>query len=573
MENPYAERLARLRVRLRELGLDYLVVRSTDRYLNEYVPAEDSTRQWLTGFTGSVGDALVGLDRAWLLADGRYHVQAARELDGALWEVVKMTPSVNHETACADTLRAAVGGRAVQVGYEPERYSVNALEAFQKALGSARVTLRALSPSPVEALREGPAPRAGALRAVDESRAGGPVADKVARVARWLGEQFCDALWVQKLDEVAWLSNLRGDELPYQATFRAEAVVTREAVLVAVHASPVDAALHQARPGVRFVSREGLFEALAGLGAEGPARVALDPASTSVATRDELVARGFTLVPGSSPVAGMKARKSPEELAVMKNAFARADAVVAAVQGWLADAVDRGLEVTEGALADEVERRFRAAGAVGLSFRVIAAAGVNAAVVHHPASEAVIRRGDLVLLDTGAYFSEGYATDLTRTFLAGGPSVVATDTQRRLFTLTLRAAIAGMTARIPKGATGAQLDGITRAPLWREGLDYAHGTGHGVGIAVHEAPPRIASIATTPVEAQQVFSIEPGVYQPGVGGVRIENLCTAVPDPEREDFLRVEPLTFSPLDGRLLDRSLLGPEELAFVSRFPVVGG
>jgi Xaa-Pro aminopeptidase len=239
---------------------------------------------------------------------------------------------------------------------------------------------------------------------------------------------------------------------------------------------------------------------------------------------------------------------------------------VARAQAWLRGAVCEGRRVTEADFAREVERLFREAGAVGLSFKVIAAAGVNGAVVHHPASEeAVIARGQVMLLDTGCYFADGFATDLTRTFFVGGPDDVPTSEQRRLFTLTLKSAIAGMTARVPKGAVGAQIDGITRAPLWAAGLDYLHGTGHGVGINVHESPPGIAKTSQLSLDEGHVFSIEPGVYLEGVGGVRIENLCTVVADDERAGFWRVIPLTFSPLDDRLIEPALLNQQEHEFL--------
>ena len=186
--------------------------------------------------------------------------------------------------------------------------------------------------------------------------------------------------------------------------------------------------------------------------------------------------------------------------------------------------------------------------------------------MHHPPSdETVIEAGALMLLDTGCYFEEGFATDLTRTFFVGGPDDVPTAEQRRLYTLTLKSAIAGMTARVPRGASGAQIDGITRRPLWREGLDYAHGTGHGVGINVHEAPPSIGKTATATVEPGHVFSIEPGLYLEGIGGVRIENLCTVHDDPAHPGYLQVVPLTFAPLDARLIDTTLLEADEIAFV--------
>lgn len=572
---PAAQRLARVREEMARQGLDYLVVRSTDAYLNEYVPHEESTREWLTGFTGSLGDALVGHTEAWLFVDGRYHVQADREVDLSRWTVVKNALGVTNERATGEKLIELARGapRALVVGFEPDRYAVSTLEALEKQILGHAITLRAVSPSPVETARGPVAPTvtgSGRVRAIDTSAAGRTVGEKVQEVANWLAPRGCDALWVTRLDEIAWLSNLRGEEMAFQATFRAEALVTREALYVHLHVATADEALRAARPDVHFVTREALLDVLRSFAAGGRrGRVALDPASVPVARRNELEALGVEVLLLPSPVVAAKARKNPAELAAMRSALARADRVVFDAQRWLQRVVGEGQRVSEVDFAREVERRFLAAGAVGLSFRVISAFGLNGAVVHHPPSaETFLEPGQLLLLDTGCYFTEGYATDLTRTFFVGGPGFEPSPVQRRLFTLVLKAAIAGMSARIPKGAVGAQLDGITRAVLWREGLDYAHGTGHGVGINVHEAPPSVSKLSTTGFEVGHVFSIEPGLYQEGTGGVRIENLCTVVPDPEQEGWLRVEPLTFSPLDDRLIDDTLLDTSERTFLAHY-----
>jgi Xaa-Pro aminopeptidase len=576
-----AGRLERVRAAMRARGVDALVVRGTDAYLSEYVPEAESGRVWLTGFTGSLGDALVTLDRAWLFVDGRYHVQADHELDAALWTAVKNPLGLANETSTAHKLAELAGALAephtLAVGYEPARYSVNGWNSFRHELAGAPVRWVALDPSPVAEARGPVAPTvtgSGRLRAVDESSLGRTVDEKVALVAAWLAAKRADALLVTKLDELAWLANLRGEEMPYQATFRGLGVVTRDALHLSVHVAPVDDGVRAARPTVRFCDDDALAALLGSLNAGGrKGRVALDPASVSAGRRDAVEALGLEALAVASPVVAAKAKKTPAELAAMKRALRRADGVVADAQAWLTDRVTRGERVTEAGFAAQVERMFRAAGAVGLSFRVISAFGVNGASVHHPPSdEAVVRAGELMLLDTGCYFEEGFATDLTRTFFVGAPGDEPTTAQQRLYTMTLKAAIAGMTARVPRGASGAQIDGITRRPLWREGLDYAHGTGHGVGINVHEAPPSIAKTATTSVEPGHVFSIEPGLYVEGVGGVRIENLCTVRDDDTHPGFLVVEPLTFAPLDARLIDRTLLDATESEFVRWYGEIG-
>jgi len=570
------QRLDALRTVLAAEGLDACIVRSTDRYLNEYVPRAESAREWLTGFCGSLGDAMVSRDTAWLYVDGRYHTQADREVDLALWTVVKGALSNGNEAACAETVRALCkalpDGTKLRVGYEPQRYSVSAWKAFQQDVGEAPIEWVAAQTGWVDRVRPAPTPGVagdGVLRAVDEAPQGRTVADKHALVTAWLAEKRVDALVVTRLDEVAWLTNLRAQEMPYQATFRGAAVVTADTVAVSVHTLNLPDAVRAARPGVRFVDEATLKALALGPTPDRARRVALDPASTPVAVLDALEAAGVTVLQLASPIVKAKALKTGPELAAMKSAFRRADAVVAGAQAWLEARVAEGTAVSERAFADEVERRFLAAGATHLSFKVIAAFGEHGAIVHHlPSAEAFARPGDLVLLDTGCYFDEGFATDLTRTFFVGAPDQAPTAAQRRMYTLVLKSAVAGMSARIPRGAVGAQLDGITRAPLWQAGEDFLHGTGHGVGINVHEAPPGINKRATMALEEGQVFSIEPGLYKEGGGGVRIENLCTVEADPAHPGFLLVVPLTFAPLDPRLIDRALLTDEEYKFVQGF-----
>jgi Xaa-Pro aminopeptidase len=570
-----AARVAAVRAEMRRAGVELFIVRGTDRYLNEYVPRAESSREWVTGFTGSTGDALIGLDAAWLFVDGRYHVQADREIDAGVWTVVKSAFGVTNEKALGEKLielaAKCEGDAALAAGYEPERYAVKTFDALEEQLRGVAVSLRPLAPSPIDRVR-GEVPFAitgdGRLRVLDESSVGRSVGDKVKDIAAWLTTRRADALVVSKLDEIAWLTNLRGSEASYATTFRAEAVATRDAVLLCVHAAPVTDELRARCPGVRFVAHDELFSALKEAASKGrKPRVALDPASVSVATRDAFAALPAEVLALESPIVKAKAKKNPTELAAMKRAFAKADSVVAEAQRWLLGEVSNGARVSETDFARKVESLFLAAGAVGLSFKVISAFGLNGASVHHPPSDStLIEAGQLMLLDTGCYFEEGYATDLTRTFFVGGAGDAPTTEQQRLYTMTLRSAIAGMTARVAKGAVGAQLDGITRAPLWAEGLDYAHGTGHGVGINVHESPPGVTKMSTLGIEEGHVFSIEPGLYVEGVGGVRIENLCTVTAEGEKEGFLRVEPLTFAPLDARLIDDSLLNDREREFVA-------
>ncbi|MEI8255534.1 MAG: M24 family metallopeptidase [Deltaproteobacteria bacterium] len=563
----HRERLASLRARMQSEGLDLYVVRGTDRFLNEYVPTAESTRVWLTGFSGSTGDALVGLDAAWMFVDGRYDLQARKELEGGDWGVEVIPLGIALEKALAERCVERSRKAPVRVGYEPDRFSLELLGRFHEWMADGSVTLVPSERSLVEHVRGEIAESRGTVRALDEAAVGRTVGEKIESVRGWLAEHRATALLVQRLDELAYVTNLRGDELPFQATFRSAALVTAKDVVLAVDLAKVPEAVRAARPSIRFVEERAFADALRALGAG--AVVAVDAAGTTAAMRTLIEQCSAKVITRTSPFTAMKAKKTPAELRAMRSAFQRADRVVAAAQRWLIEQVVSGARVTETGFAEQVEKMFRASGAVGLSFNVISACGENAAVVHHPPDATrVIGRGEMMLLDTGAYYAEGYATDLTRTFFVGGPDDRPTADMKKWFTLTLKSAIAGMTARVPRSANGAQLDGICRSPLWAAGMEYAHGTGHGVGINVHESPPRVASVSLLRLEEGQVFSIEPGVYVAGRGGVRIENLCTVVPDPEDASFLRVQPMTFSPLDARLIDDARLTGSEREFLASF-----
>lgn len=567
------ERVEKVRKLMHDEGLDAIVVRSTDRFLNEYVPDEENTRAWISGFTGSMGDVVLARDRGWACVDGRYYLQAERELDAAIYAIEKVPLGQSIEESVLGLLKKlgrerSESERRVRVAFEPDRTSIHELESWRRALEGERVELVPTRPSLVERVRGPVGGPSRPVRAVDESRVGRTLQEKLAKVAAALAQANVQRLVVTKLDEIAYLTNLRGDDFAFQATFRSLAVVGPDEVVLACPEGKVPPDVLAARKGLRVVAEDGWLAELSKLGRQ--ARVAVDPTSTPAAVSDALRGAYLDVVHLASPIASMKARKTPEELAVMLEAFGRADDVVEKARAWLCRSVARGERVTEADFAARVEKLFAKSGATGLSFKVISAAGKNGAVIHYsiPDSERVVQAGELMLLDTGAYYAEGYATDLTRTFLVGGPRQKATDEQRRAFTLVLKAAIAGMSARIPQGSRGDQLDAIVRAPLWKAGLNYNHGTGHGVGINVHEFPPRIGPLGRATLDAGQVFSIEPGLYVPEFGGVRIENLCTLEEAKDANGYLDVVPLTFSPLDARLIDAKLLTRDEVAWLRSY-----
>jgi Xaa-Pro aminopeptidase len=567
---PIPARLAALRKLMKERGIDAVIVRSTDRYLNEYVPSEESTREWITGFTGSMGDALITGDRAILVVDGRYTLQASTEAPEL--ETHTITLGNNIESAWLKLLEQLPKQGVRTLGIETERVSQVLFDAVQKKALLLGLEVKPTVPSLVESVRaaaQNTQPHGvhalGDVWAIDAKLSGRTVKERLALGRPLLDDKKLTGLLVVALDEIAWITNLRGTHFAFQATFRASALVRRDDVVVALESATTPSA----EPGVQFT------DDLASTVPSG-ARVGYDSKNTPASIVEALKARGVELVEVDSPFASARTKKTAAELAHMVAAFERADDVVSGVQKWVCNEIAKKRKVTEADVAARTEAMFKASGAFGLSFKVISAAGKNGAVIHYstPDADTPLVAGELFLLDTGAYYEGGYATDLTRTFLLGGPRTKAKKEQRRLFTLVLQGAIAGMTARIPVGSVGEQLDALVRQPLWRAGLDYGHGTGHGVGVNVHESPPRVSIGSRVPIEVGQVFSIEPGVYLPDWGGVRIENLCTLVDDTEPQrngvprKFVRVQPLTFSPIDMRLVERSMLTAHEKHFLTWF-----
>ena len=540
--------------------------------MNEYVPTDESARVWITGFTGSMGEALITADAAFLAVDGRYWIQAEQEVDQAHWRILKVQMGTGLDQAITEALVEQVEAakpKKLRLGFEPERITPQILERLKAAVGPG-CTWKPLFPSPVEQARgaDRPAPRDSGIRQVDQARVGATVRDKLDALAPKLAALGADALLVQRLDDIAYLSNLRGTELPYQATFKSIALVTPETLFIGIDPSRVPNAVRKGRDDILFVPEAELWTLM---GSKAKRKiVALDPTENTVQARLQIEQTGATVVLAEGPVGPLTAKKNPAELRVMQEAFHRADHAVAEAIAWANREVAAGKKVTERTFADQVQARFTAHGAVGLSFAIISAAGKNGAIIHYsqPNPRRALAAGELMLLDTGAYFQEGYATDLTRTFLVGDAKQAATAEQKRIYTLVLKAAMAGMRATFPVGTTGAAIDALVRAPLWAEGLDYNHGTGHGVGVNVHEFPPRLNPSSRTALEVGHVFSIEPGLYLPKFGGVRIENLCTVEPVPGVEGFLRVKPLTFSPLDKRLIDTKRLDAGEKAWLAEY-----
>ncbi len=566
-------RLEALRKQLAKDGLDGFVIPISDEHMSEYVGAYAQRLEWLTGFGGSAGTAVVLANEAAIFVDGRYTLQVRDQVDGKLWSYEQVP-----QTSIAAWLgqHAPQGGR---IGYDAWLHAKGWADGVTKALETRDATLVPVASNPVDAVwQDRPAPSlAPAVPHADE-HAGKSANEKRAEVAEWLSAKGLDAAVVTALDSVAWLLNIRGsdvDRTPVALSFViAHADGTAELFIAPEKVTPeLNAHLGNA---VRVCPRDAFIPALQAMQGK---KVAVDPERAVAAIFHALEAAGAQVVPLTDPVVLPKAIKNPVEQDGHRAAQTRDGAAIARFLRWVTDEAPKG-NVTELSAADRLQA-FRAEGGLlrDLSFDTISGAGPNGAIVHYRVSEETSRTLEptsVYLVDSGGQYVDG-TTDITRTVWIG-PGAPPAEVKDR-FTRVLKGHIALARAVFPKGTAGSQLDSFARQYLWSAGLDYAHGTGHGVGsfLAVHEGPQRIAKAAGGQAGTGQellagmILSNEPGYYKTGAYGIRIENLVLVerreIPGAEGE-FFGFETLTFAPIDRALVDTALLLPEEREWLDSY-----
>jgi len=545
-----------------------LLLRSTDPYFNEYVPEHLSARAFITKFNGSVGDALIMTSGAHLFVDGRYELQAADQAIGFKTHVSKNNMSIENSWLCFLSENLKPGQTLL---YDPRTVDLDVSEKLSTLCTRLGVQLAPLAAELIAHVFQPEASPQDAHKiwSVPQEITGCSTQEKIQKIAPILNKQHVDGFLVVKLDDIAWLLNMRGNAFPFQRTFPALACVTPQKIILGLNKNwHLPPALQS--PDLELVEESDLIQQLKSSSKSSIPIIAIDDSETSKAHEQALRELDITIKRITNPIAPLKAIKNEQELLHMRSAFKKADHVVHQTQSTIEDTYEKNLALSEGEVDDLVKKLFADSKAPELSFRPICAGGKNGAIIHYgtPNREKKVEAGSLFLLDTGAYYEGGYATDLTRTFLIGKKSTEAQKWQKEMFTLVLKASIKGLGARFRRGTLGLQLDAIVRVPLWQAGLDYAHGTGHGVGINVHEFPPRIGPTSSSPLLEGQVFSIEPGLYFHNLGGVRIENLVCIVADPEHTNFLRILPLTFCPFDERLIEITMLDAYEQEFLSYY-----
>ncbi|WP_193182876.1 aminopeptidase P family protein [Nisaea sediminum] len=563
-----AERLAALRSALAAAEVDGMIVPRADEHQSEYLPASAERVAWLTGFTGSAGTAVVLPETAAVFTDGRYSLQIQDQVDGALYERLN---SADKTPADWIEEHLASGSR---FGVDPWLHTERQLERLRKAVEKAGGELKLLESNPLDAIwSDRPEPPAEPMKPHPTAYAGRRSEEKRAEIGAVLSEAKVDALLVTSAESIAWLLNIRGEDVRNTPLCLCFAILSADgtAELFVDPRKIGDEIRAHLGNAVTIRSRDELGAALDGIAAAGRT-LRIDPESAPAWPMERIRAGGGKLDTEADPIIAAKAMKNDVELTGVRAAHLRDGLAYARFLCWFAARAHQG-GLDEMTLVERLHG-FRAEHEMfrGPSFDTISGAGPNGAIVHYRVTEESNRNlnpGEIYLVDSGAQYLDG-TTDITRTLSTG----VVGDEEQRCFTLVLKGMIALSEAVFPAGTTGGQLDALARRALWAAGLDYDHGTGHGVGayLGVHEGPQRISKTGGgAELKPGMIISNEPGYYRAGAFGIRIENLVFVeereVAGAERP-MLGFETLTLAPIDRALIDLSLLDRHEIAWLDAY-----
>ncbi|NVN87474.1 MAG: aminopeptidase P family protein [Rhodopseudomonas sp.] len=560
-------RLAALREELLRRKLNGFVIPRADQQQNEYVAASEERLAWLTGFTGSAGLAIVLNREAAVFVDGRYTLQAAKQVDSSAWNIA---PLVDPPPESWLEQHLTAGDR---LGFDPWLHTSSAAEKLAAVCAKAGAELVAVDSNPLDAVwTERPAPPLGQVSVHELQFAGESEAAKLAHIRGEIARLGTDALVLSDSHAVAWTFNIRGADVSHTPLPLSYALVPKDGrptIFIDARKLSNSARDHLAQTA-EIDEPEALTPALQRLAQTG-ASIALDSTTAADALARLITAAGGKPVRGNDPVALLKAVKNPTEIEGTRIAHRRDAVALARFLAWIDREAPSGA-LTEIDAVEALESFRRDTGALkDVSFPTISGTGPNGAIVHYRVtrmSNRRIARGDLLLIDSGAQYQDG-TTDVTRTIAIGEP----TAEMRDRFTRVLRGHIAIARAVFPDGTTGAQLDSLARQFLWQAGVDFEHGTGHGVGsyLSVHEGPARISKLGTTPLKRGMILSNEPGYYKPDAFGIRIENLELVIAAEiagAEKPMNAFETLTLAPIDRRLIDLGMISSKELGWLNDY-----
>src|SRR6266516_2603221 len=561
-------RLSAFREELARRKLTGFVIPRADQQQNEYVAPSEERLAWLTGFTGSAGMAIVLTPEAAVFVDGRYTLQAAKQVDHKSWSVEPLADPPPENWLAA---HLSAGDR---LGFDPWLHTSAAAERLAAACAKAGAELVAVDTNPVDSVwTERPPPPLAPVTVHGTPFSGEAESEKLGRIRYEMTKLGVDALVLSDSHAVAWTFNIRGADVSHTPLPLSYALVPRDGrpIVFIDHRKLSNSARDHIEQSADVEEPDALTPKLSELGRSG-ASIALDSATAADALSRLIGAAGGKPVRGNDPVSLLKAVKNSTEIEGTRRAHRRDAVALTRFLAWIDREAQTGA-LTEIDAVEALETFRRDTGALkDVSFPTIAGAGPNGAIVHYRVTRKSNRRispGDLLLIDSGAQYEDG-TTDVTRTIAIGEP----TAEMRDRFTRVLRGHIAIARAVFPDGTTGAQLDSLARQFLWQAGIDFDHGTGHGVGsyLSVHEGPARISKLGTTPLKRGMILSDEPGYYKPGAYGIRVENLVLVVEAPApagaEKPLNAFETLTLAPIDRRGIEPSLLTAEEIAWLDAY-----
>ncbi len=564
------QRLQALRAEMARRNLSAYIVPTEDFHGSEYVGAYFKAREYLSGFTGSAGTLLILKESAALWTDGRYFLQAEAQLAGSGITLMK---SGEPDVPTLAEYLAKTLAKGERVGFDGRTVTSAFVEELQKKTAKKQLTFHGKEDLAGLVWKERPPLSAEPVWEVPAVYAGYTREEKLCRVREKMEEEGADALLITDLTESAWLLNLRGNDVKNTPVFLAFLLLTKKRALLCVQRTAFSETVCKelAAAGVSVLPYENIADLAAAL--PSGQKILVDETKVSYRLL-KAVSKGVERINKPSPIALMKAVKTEREIAHMRSAHVKDGVAVARFLYWLKSRV-RQEEITEIGAAAKLEGfRKEQEGYLGPSFDPIVAYGAHGAIVHYEATadtDVKIEPRGLCLADTGGHYSEG-TTDITRTIALGE----LTDEEKRAYTLVLKGHLRLMAARFPEGVSGQNLDAIARGPLWEQGLDYRHGTGHGVGylLSVHEGPQNIrwksGKEKAVPLAVGMIFSNEPGYYEEGKFGIRHENLMLVVEGEKTAygQFLQLEPLTVAPFDREAIEASLLNEEEIRVLNAY-----
>lgn len=559
--NDIKQNIKALQAMMKSKDISYFYISSFDPFLNEYVPLNNCRRYYVTGFSGSVAEVLVPqTGKVSLYVDGRYHEQADNQVDLSLVNVVKVK-SASNSLALYNDLKSL---KAKDVGIEADRTSLS----FYKKLEKDFKIKAMLNGELDEIVPMGVMQTLGEIKKLSLDLVGESTESKLNRIITNPKKAF----FVTALDSLAWLSNARGYHLPFMSSFLGKGLAVKNKLYIFVSEDISVSSELKTDKFVEFVktSKADFSSILKKVLDENQIKSAsFDPAMLS--TSEYLILENLlgqdNLEEVSEGLTSFHAFKNETEIKQMESSFSKASKAIFDTINWVKN--QESGKISEMDLFNKTSEMYKKHGAITQSFNTISGAGANGSIIHYsePKTNVMIKDNDMCLLDSGGYFESGYATDCTRTFLAGKTSDI-NPKYKEMYTLVLKGFLRAQSAVFLEGTLGIVIDGLARNPIMAKGYNYAHGTGHGVGINVHEGGTGVSTRVNNKLNIGNIVSIEPGLYFPGVGGVRIENVCLVEKHPDFEGFCRFRPLIYLGLEKDLIDYELLTHEENNYLNEY-----